>query len=79
MESVKDSIQQRLDKIKYNYQLLFHPDKIKMPEGISEKEKNRYIKRIYTDKAKIHKKIGKNMPIFKNYVKFCLKKVVNLV
>lgn len=28
---------------------------------------------------KIHKKIGKNMPIFKYYVKFCLKKVVNLV
>lgn len=67
MESVKDSIQQRLDKIKYNYQLLFHPDKIKMPEGISEKEKNRYIKRIYTDKAKIHKKIGAKK--FKSFIK----------
>lgn len=28
---------------------------------------------------KIHKKIGKNLPIFKNYVKFCLMKVVVLL
>ena len=34
MESVKDSIQQRLDKIRYNYLLLFHPEKIKLSDEI---------------------------------------------
>lgn len=34
MESVKDSIQQRLGKIKYNYLLFFHPEKIKLSDTI---------------------------------------------
>ena len=34
MESIKDSIQQRLDKIRYNYLLLFHPEKIKLSDEI---------------------------------------------
>ena len=47
MEAVKDSIQQRLDKIKYNYLLFFHPEKIEIPLNISKEEKNilsRFIK-----------------------------------
>lgn len=67
MESVKDSIQQRLDKIKYNYLLFFHPEKIKIPTNISEEEKNKYIKRVYQDKANLHVKLGAKK--FQNFVK----------
>lgn len=67
MESIKDSIQQRLDKIKYNYLLFFHPEKIKIPTNISEEEKDKYIKRVYQDKANLHIKLGAKK--FQKFVK----------
>ena len=67
MEAVKDSIQQRLDKIKYNYLLFFHPEKIEIPLNISKEEKNKYIKQIYQDKANLHIKLGPKR--FQKFVK----------
>ena len=67
MEAVKDSIQQRLDKIKYNYLLFFHPEKIEIPLNISKEEKNKYIKQIYQDKANLHIKLGAKR--FQKFVK----------
>lgn len=58
MLTLKDTFQQRVGKIKYNYMLLLHPEKIEIPEDFSEIEKNKYIKKIYQDKAKIHEKLG---------------------
>lgn len=47
-----------IDKIKYNYQLLFHPEKITVPEELTDKEKEKFISSIYRDKVKLHKKLG---------------------
>ena len=52
MESVKDSIQQRLDKIRYNYLLLFHPEKIKLSDEIlvdGKKVRGKELSRKYSE------------------------------
>lgn len=67
MVAVKDTIHQRLDRLKYVYQLLFNMDKIEIPTDISESEKNKYIKKVYRDKAKIHEKLGAKR--FQKFVK----------
>lgn len=67
MVAIKDTIQQRLDKIKYNYLLLLHPEKIEIPKNLSETEKDKYIKKIYQEKAKLHEKLGAKK--FQKFVK----------
>lgn len=47
-----------LTNIKHTYQLLFHPDKIKIKESLSEKQKEQARKDIYKDKLKLHEKLG---------------------
>ena len=34
------------DKIKYNYRLLFHPEKIEISENLSKEEQEKIVKRI---------------------------------
>lgn len=46
------------DKIKYNYRLLFHPEKIEISENLSKEEQEKIVKRIYKDKIALHKKLG---------------------
>lgn len=67
MESIKDSIQQRLDKVRYNYQLFMHPEKIEISENLTDEEKKKQHTKIYRDKAKLHEKLGAKK--FQKFVK----------
>ena len=65
--ATKKVLQKRLNQIKYNYLLLFHLDKIEIPNNLSEEEKEQFLKKIYKDKAKIHERLGAKK--FQKFVK----------
>lgn len=67
MVRVIDTIREKAKKIKYNYKLLFHPDKIEIPEELSQQEKDKRERQIYLDKAKLHGKLGAKA--FRKFIK----------
>lgn len=67
MVGVTDTIREKAKKIKYNYRLLFHPEKIEIPEELSQQEKDKRERQIYLDKAKLHGKLG--AIAFKDFIK----------
>ena len=68
MDGVTSAIQEKLRRLKYNYQLLFHPEKIEIPEGLSKKDREKRVRQIYLDKAKLHQCLGA-----KQFQKFIMK------
>ncbi len=68
MGSLKESIQQRVNKIRYTYYLLFCPEKIEIPKDISESDYREYSKQVYQKSLKIHEKLGA-----KQFLKFVRK------
>ena len=58
MARVTSIIQKKVKRLKYNYQLLFHPDKIEIPENLSEEDRAKKVRQIYLDKANLHKRLG---------------------
>lgn len=68
MDSLKESIQQRVNKIRYTYYLLFCPEKIEIPKDISESDYREYSKQVYQKSLKIHEKLGA-----KQFLKFVRK------
>lgn len=68
MDSLKESIQQSVNKIRYTYYLLFCPEKIEIPKDISESDYREYSKQVYQQALKIHEKLGA-----KRFLKFVRK------
>lgn len=56
MDRVTSAIQEKLRRLKYNYQLLFHPEKIEIPEGLSKKNREKRVRQLCLDKAKLHQR-----------------------
>ena len=57
-KEVKVSNKNFFDKVKYNYRLLFHPEKIEISKNLPRQEQEKIVKRIYKDKIALHKKLG---------------------
>lgn len=58
MDGVVSVIQKKIKKIKYNYQLLFHPERVAIPKNLSAKDRVKKIRQTYLDKANLHKRLG---------------------
>ena len=54
----KNHKKSKIEILKYNYLLLFHPEKIKIPANLSNDEIEKFIRKVYRDKTKLHEKFG---------------------
>lgn len=51
-------IGKKIEKIKYNYRLIMKPERIRMPKDLTEKEQERWKRKLYQKKYKLHEKLG---------------------
>ena len=51
-------IGKKIEKVKYNYRLIMKPDRIRMPKDLTEKEQERWKRKLYQKKYKLHEKLG---------------------
>ncbi len=52
------SVKEWFDKLKFNYQLLFHVGDIEPPKGMTKEEREKFVSSIFRKKAKLHEKLG---------------------
>lgn len=51
-------IGKKIEKVKYNYRLIMKPERIRMPKDLTEKEQERWKRKLYQKKYKLHEKLG---------------------
>ena len=51
-------IGKEIEKVKYNYRLIMKPERIRMPKDLTEKEQERWKRKLYQKKYKLHEKLG---------------------
>jgi len=51
-------IGKKIEKVKYNYRLIMKPERIRMPKDLTEKEQERWKRKLYQKKYKLHERLG---------------------